>query len=62
MKTKEDVIKNFVNLRNETGSVPSLMELVQQTEVNVDDLQRCFPAANVLDSFAKMANECSSMW
>ncbi len=60
--TKEEIIKNFVHLRNETGSVPSLMELVQQTDVTVDDLQKCFPAVDVLDSFAKIANECSSMW
>ena len=59
MKTKEEIIKNFLNLKNEISSVPSLLELVQQTDVKVDDLQRCFPAANVLDSFVKMANECS---
>jgi len=60
--TKQEIINKFVSLRWEMGSVPSLLELIQNTDVTVDDLLANFPAANVIDAFVKMANECIKQW
>lgn len=60
--TKQDIMNKFVSLRREMDSVPSMLEFIQNTDVSVDDLLANFPAANVMDAFVKMANECSQQW
>ena len=60
--TKKEIMDKFVSLRRSSGTVPSMLEFVQGTDVTVDDLTANFPAENALDSFAKMANECNEQW
>ena len=60
--TKKEIMDKYVSFRMNSGTVPSMLEFIQGTDVTVDDLQNHFPTGNVYDSFAKMANECSEQW
>ena len=60
--TKKEITDKFVILRREMGTVPSMLEFIQNTDVTVDDLTENFGPGSVMDAFARMANSCSEQW
>lgn len=60
--TKQEVMDEYIALVQRNNEVPTLIEFIQNTCVEPQDIAEHFCASNVVDGFIRLSAECSSYW